>query len=184
MLFETLDRIKLHAIMGSIVLIFMGWVLLVMPGNLIPFAGNVLAVVLVVYSLVKVFDFIASKKVLIDCIRLSIGLFGGVVGVMLFAFNDLFEFLLSILMIIVPVAFGIYGVYYSFVFARGSGRSGWWILLIVFSLLFCSGLFVFLNPWLDSAEGHLRVIGGTLIYVAAAMILSLIWIWPLRTEEA
>ncbi len=183
MLFETLDRLRRHAIMAAIVLVFVGWVFLVVPGELIPFVANAVAFGLTVYSLVKVFNFIASRKVLIDCIRLSIGLFAGVVGLMLFAFDGLFEEMLAKLMVIVPIVSGLYGVYYALVYARGSGRSGWWILVALFAVLIAAGVFVLWNPWLDSPRAYLRVIGGTLFYTALVMILSLIWIWPIRTEE-
>ncbi|MDO4537038.1 MAG: hypothetical protein Q4B54_02670 [Coriobacteriales bacterium] len=183
MLFETLDRLRRHAVMAGIVLVFVGWILLVLPGELIPFIANVAAFGLSVYSLVKVFNFIASKKVLIDCIRLSLGLFAGIVGLMLFAFEGLFEELLAWLMFVVPVASGLYGVYYAAVYARGSQRPGWWILAILFSFLIAAGVFVFWNPWLHSPEGYLRVIGGALFYMALVLIISLFWIWPIPKEE-
>lgn len=184
MLFETLDRIKRNAVMATIVLMFAGWALLVTPEAYIPFVGGGVAFALAVYALVKVFDFIAGDKALIDCIRLSIGLLAGIVGVMLFAFDGLFEQALSWLVGTVPMLIGLYGVYHAFVHARPSGRRGWWVLVVLSGLLVAFGTIVFWNPWMDGAKAQMQVVGGTVMYSAIVSALSLIWIWPMRGTEA
>ena len=66
-------------------------------------------------------------------------------------------------------------------YARRSGRSGWWVLVILSILLLIFGTILFVNPWADNPRKLLYVIGGTLFYSAAVYAISLFWIWPFRS---
>lgn len=178
MLFEALDRIKRNAVMTTIVLMFAGLLLLLMPESYIPFLGGAIAFLLAVCAVVSIFDYIASDKALINCIRLTVGLIAGIVGIALFAFDGLFGQFLWWLVGTLPILLAAVGLYYTFTIARRSGRRGWWVLVILFGFLLAFGTMVFWNPWMEDAQAVLRVVGGTLLYSAAAGAVSLIWIWP------
>lgn len=186
MLFNELDRIKRNAITSTIVLIFLGNILMFIPEETIPFLSGIFAFILLVVAVVSLFDFISSKKVLMNYIYLVLGLFGGLMGIMFFLFDDLLLYILTGLVSIIPILSGLYGIYHALAFARRSGRKGWWIPLLLSSFLIVFGGFIFYNPWAYSAKAVLQVIGGTLMYSAFVGILQLIWIWPIRQnrEEA
>lgn len=183
MLFKALDRMRRNAIMAAIVLMFAGNVLLVVPYHYTPFLGGAAGFALAVYSLVSIFDFVAGGKALIDCIRLFVGLLAGVIGIMLFVFDGLFVDMMSVLVGVVPIVAGAIGLYHAFAYARRSGRRGWWVLVVLSGAIMVFGGFVFFNPWMDSPQAAMQIVGGVLMYTAILSALSLIWLWPARSVE-
>lgn len=53
MLFDSLDRMKRSTIMLTIVLMFVGWALLLMPGEYVPFLSSALGFFLLVSAVVS-----------------------------------------------------------------------------------------------------------------------------------
>ncbi len=183
MLFDSLDWMKRSTIMLTIVLMFVGWALLLMPGEYVPFLSSALGFFLLVSAVVSVLTFAESSKALISYVRLVGGLLGGTVGLMLYLIDGAFVALLTILMTVVPVVLGLYGIFHAFAFARRSGRRGWWVLVIFSCFLLVFALFGILNPWAGDLGGTIKVIGGSIMYSALVTALSLVWIWPFRHEE-
>lgn len=184
MLFEGLDNLKRTSLMTIIIFVFLGNLLLVMPESYIPLLSHALGFCLLVILALTIFGFLSSSRALINYLKLSLGLIAGITGVMLFAFDDVFVSALSWLVGTIPILLGAFGIYQALVFARRSGRRGWWVLIILSVALMCFGGVVFWNPWMDDAQGMLRVIGGTLMFSAVACAISLIWVWPTRTSQA
>ncbi|MDO4804453.1 MAG: DUF308 domain-containing protein [Lachnospiraceae bacterium] len=166
-----------------IVLIFTGLTLFLVPESFIPFLGKVFAFVLLVEAVVRILEFIGSRKALIHYIRLILGLLAGFVGIMLFAVDGMFLAALNLLVGLLPILLGAYGVYHALLFAKRSGRKGWWVYLILSCLLILFGAFVFMNPWADDPLSVMRVIAGTLTYSAVVYGISLIWIWPFQNNN-
>jgi len=183
MLFEGLDRIKRSTIMTTIVMIVAGCIMLVLPSEIIPYLSALGGFVFLVAALVSVFDFLSSKRALIHYIYLTIGLLVGMLGVFFLIFENFFVNMLTWLVCLFPVAGGLYGIYHALTFARRSGRRGWWILLILSTVLIVFGGFAFYNPWYDTTESTMRIIGATLMYTSVVNILQLIWLWPVRKEN-
>ena len=183
MLFRSLDKLKRTAIMTTIVLMFIGNILLVLPEAFIPFLSDALAFVLLVTCVVGIFDFISSKKALIHYIYLFVSLFAGLLGVMFFTFDTLLTDVLYWVVGVLPILAGIYGVYHALAFARRSGRKGWWILIVLSLFLMVFGGFIFYNPWMDSPQAVMQVIGGTLMYSAFLSALRLVWLWPIHNNQ-
>ena len=183
MLFNELDKIKRSAVMTTIVLIFVGNILLVIPESYIPVIGGALGYGLLVTACMVLFHFIASQKSLIHYIELTIGLFSGLLGITIFVFDNLILQMLSLLVGIIPILLGVYGILHALVFARKSGRKGWWILIVLSALLLVFGILLWIHPWVNSAREVMRVIGGTLMYSAFVSILRLIWLWPIKQEQ-
>ncbi len=180
MLFEGLDRIKRSAVMTTIILIITGNILLILPEDLLPGFNYVIGFVLLVFSVVSVFHFLSGRKALIHYINLTIGLLCGLLGMVFLVFQDVFNQILVWLVCLLPVAVGLYGIYHAFLFARRSGRKGWWILIVLSFLLIAFGGFIFYNPWFDTTVARMRIVGGTLMYTAVVSALCLIWLWPVR----
>ncbi len=183
MLFEGLDRIKRSAIMTTITLMIAGNVLLVLPESILPFFGEIMGFALLVVAVVSIFHYLASKKALIHYIYLTLGLLFGLLGICLLVFEGLLTRILVWLVCVFPILGGLYGIFHAFVFARRSGRKGWWILIVLSLALIVFGGFVFYNPWMESTVGTMRIIGGTLMYTAIVSGLRLIWIWPVQKKE-
>lgn len=183
MLFEGLDRIKRSAIMTTIVLMIAGNILLMLPSDILPFFNEIMGFALLVGAVVSIFHFLASKKALIHYIYLTIGLLVGVLGFGFLIFDGLLTIILLWMVCVFPILSGVYGIYHALVFARRSGRRGWWILIVLSAALIVFGGFVFYNPWTSSTEGTMRVIGGTLMYTAIISGLRLVWLWPIKKKE-
>ena len=90
MLFNKLDKLKRSALMTTIILMSIGFFLLIMPAEYVPYLGSALGFLLLVLFALAVFIFTGSKKALIHYIMLSLGLLAGLLGTALFLFDELF----------------------------------------------------------------------------------------------
>ncbi|MBQ8927575.1 MAG: hypothetical protein IJ055_04770 [Oscillospiraceae bacterium] len=113
MLFNELDKLKRSAIMTTIVLMFIGHILLVIPESYIPVIGGALGFGLLVTACIVLFHFIGSKKALIHYIELTLGMFARLLGVLIYVFDDLILRMLSVLVTVVPILFGLSGIYHA-----------------------------------------------------------------------
>ena len=155
----------------------------VIPESYIPVLGKALGFCLLCLSILKILDFLSSKKGLAHYIQLSIGLFAGVAGIALFAIDGLFMGLLNWLTGTLPILLGGVSLYYALTYLRRSGRKGWWIFVILSCLLLAFGTILFINPWANDERSVLWVIGGTLFYSAVVYIICLFFIWPFQQED-
>ena len=183
MLFEELEKIKRSAIMAAIVLAAAGFVLLVVPVEYIGHLGAACGFALLVVTGVQVLEFIGGRKSLMGYIRLAAAIAAGLLGLALLVFDDLFATAVWWLVGTVPILLGFYLLYHALVFARRSGRRGWWVLLVLAALLLAFGAMVFWNPWMHDEQAAMQVTGGALMYSAVVMGLSLVWIWPVGNME-
>ena len=135
MLFDELDKARRRTIMTMIVFVFVGAAFLVVPEAYMPFVGSACAFALVVWSVVAILEFAYGPKVLIRYLGLFVALAAGLLGVALFVFDNLFLRLVTGLVAAIPILGGIVGSYHALVFARRSGRRGWWVPLVLSILL-------------------------------------------------
>lgn len=183
MLFNELDKLKRSAIMSSIILMFVGALLLILPITILDLFNNLLGFACLVTFVVILLIFISSKKALINFIKLFIGLLFGILGFILLVFDYFLITTLGLLVGLIPIISGVYGIVHAILFARVSGRKGWWLLIILSVLLIGFGVFQFWNPWMTSSEGMIKVIGGTLMATSVISALRLIWIWPIQNNK-
>ncbi len=183
MLFEGLDRLKRDAALSTIILMLLGMIFLVLPDSILPSFGALIGFALLVVSVVSIFDFLASKKVLMNYINLSIGLLGGLLGICFLVLQGFFMGFLMWLISFFPILGGLYGIYHALMFARRVRKKGWWILIVLSLFLVVFGVFVFWNPWMNSVTGAMRVMGGTMLYSSIVSGLRLIWLWPIRKAD-
>ena len=183
MLFNSLDRLKRTMVMLITFLMITGLTMFVVPVSFVPILGQTLGFAFIVFAILSIAKFIDSNKALIHYIRLFIGLFLGLAGILLFAIDGLFLSLLNWLVGTLPILFGAYGLYHALAYARRSGRRGWRILVFLNCLLLLFGTILFWNPWKDDPQKVLYVIGGTLFYSAVVYVISLFWIWPFQRTD-
>ena len=183
MLFNSLNKLKRTMVMMIIFLLFTGLTMFAIPVSYIPIMGKVLGFFFLVLSILKIMDFLSSRKALIDYIGLSLGLLAGFIGILLFAFEGLFLVVLNWLTGTLPILCGGVGLYHTLAHARRSGRKSWWVLIILNGLLLLFGTILFVNPWADDPRAVLWVIGGTLFYSAVVYMVSLFFIWPFQQHD-
>lgn len=182
MFFHELDKLKRRVIMTSIVLMFTGIVLLLVPVGYLSFISSALGFTMLVATVVTVFHFIGSSRILLHYIQLCIALVIGIIGIALLTFDGMFMKLLSWLVGTVPIVSGVIGIFYAFMYARRSGRKSWWVLLLLSAAMMLFGGFVFYNPWMDSEPALLQITGGTMMASALLSSIRLIWLWPLKSQ--
>ena len=183
MLFSTLDVLKRKMVMGIIFFLFAGLTLVVIPVSAIPILGKAFGFCLLTLSILKILEFLASKKGLAHYIGLCLGLFAGFAGIVFFTIDGLFISLLNWLTGTLPILLGALSLYFALTYLRRSGRRGWWVFVILSCMLLAFGTILFANPWSYDERSVLWVIGGTLFYSAVIYIICLFWIWPFQQKK-
>lgn len=112
MLFKSLDIIKRSSVMMTIVFMFIGFVLLILPESYIPLLNNALAFILLIICVHSILDYFSSSKALIHYLQLSGGLLAGLFGFAFFIYEGFFSAVLSWLVGTIPILQGFYGLYH------------------------------------------------------------------------
>ncbi|MDO4864167.1 MAG: DUF308 domain-containing protein [Ruminococcus sp.] len=180
MLFKELDKIKRSVIMTSIVLMFAGLLLLLLPYEYVPFLSAVLGFGLLVACVHSIFSFIGSSKVIMRYFQLSFGLILGILGIALWCYDRMFMELLSYVVGIVPILIGVYGVFHAIIYAKRSRRKGWWIMVPLSLGLLAFGIFIFVEPRMRTEEVLMQVTGGVMMSCSLISTLRLIWLFPVK----
>ncbi|MDO5702228.1 MAG: DUF308 domain-containing protein [Lachnospiraceae bacterium] len=178
MLFQELGKVKRTWIMTSIVMITIAIIMIMCP---VRYIGSLIATIgylLLVWSVVTILDFISSKKVLINYIYLTGGLFLGLLG--LFVLTNRLEVLpmLSLMFGLGLLAEGIADLFYSFMYTRRSGRTAWIVLVILSILTILCGLVLLTNPFWDTPVKLKLVIGLMLLFSSVVSIVRTVLTWP------
>ena len=186
MLLDSLNKIKHESIMTAIMLMALGLILVIWPGNYIVTLMKIVSAVLLICSIEMILNYTQSKKSLMDYIRLTAALILGILGMWLIIFDldslDAISWVFGILLIID----GLHSFVHAVIYSRRSHRNGWWILIPLSLILMALGVLTIIHPWWDTADSLLHVIGWMIVGAAVISMLRLIWIWPLKgvNEEA
>ena len=78
---------------------------------------------------------------------------------------------------------GIRTLCYSITYARRAQRSSWWILGVLAVALIVCAVILFVNPWWNTPEMLMKVIGCVLLFSAVVSIIRLIMTWSRNTEK-
>ena len=183
MLFESLDKLKRNSIMSSILLIFLGAIIIICPNQYIASLTLVFGYALVVISIIMLLNYFSSNKALMDYIKFAGGLILGLVGICVLAFRGDIMRVLAGLFGFLLILDGGRTMLHAFTYARRSQRKGWWVLAILSGLLMLTGIRVFANPWWRTPDMLMKVIGCAIFFSAIVSGLRLIWTWPLRKEK-
>ena len=183
MLFESLDKLKRNSILSSILLIALGAIIMICPKEYVGLLTLVLGYSLVVLAIVMMLNFFSSQKSLMEYLKLSGALVLGIVGVCVLTFRGDIMRVLAWLFGFLLIADGGRTMFHSFTYARRSQRKGWWVLTILSVLLMIAGIILFVNPWWNTTDSLMKVIGCTIFFSSIVSAIRLIWTWPLKKEK-
>lgn len=183
MLFQAVGKIKQTTIMIAIVLIAVGVIMLLCPPNYVTSLVVMTGYIMLILASVMVFDFIGSPKQTSDYISFSTALVFILAGIAVLVFNDDILDVLSIVFGVLLVLDGAHSLLYSLLFARRSGSKGWPLLLALSILVMAAGLLIILNPWWNTPNALLRVIGCAILLSALVAVCRVIIVWPIKKEK-
>ena len=96
MLFDSLDKLKRNSILSSILLVFLGAVIIICPQSYIPVLTLAFGYILVIISIILILNFLSSKKSLMDYIKFTGSMILGIVGLAVLLYrNDVMRVLPS-----------------------------------------------------------------------------------------
>lgn len=183
MLFESLDKLRRNSIMSTILLIFLGAIIMICPRPYIESLTLVFGYTLVVISIVMLLNFFSGNKSLIEYLKFTGALILGIVGICVLVFRGDIMRVLAGLFGFLLIIDGGRTMLHAFTYARRSQRKGWWVLAILSGLLILIGIMIFANPWWRTPDMLMKVIGSAIFFSAIVSGIRLIWTWPLRKEK-
>ena len=181
MLFQELGKMKRTWIMTSIVLMVIGIGMLICPDRYMGLMVSGLGYVLLVLATVFVLDFLASKKVLINYVLLTAGLFVGLLGLFVEMRRADVLPMLSLIFGLVLLLEGLSELFNAFVYARRAGRTTWGVLAILSVLTILFGVVLLINPWWDTPVVLKVVIGVIMLFSSVVSIIRIVLTWPVKT---
>ena len=180
MLFEVLDKLRQQTVISTIILMVLGLFMLVVPVKYDGIIVNILGYVIILLGAVMVWDFVAGEKKLSSCIIFTLALLLILLGIYILVSGDDILKVLSVLFGILLMIDGLHSGVHAWMYARRAGKKWWWILLILSCLLFAAGIIILNNPWWKTVHSFVKVIGGVILFAAAAGVVRLILVWPIR----
>ena len=183
MLFQTLDKLKRQSILATIIMMALSVFMLICPESYVNTLVVTVGYGMIIFAMVEMLEFIASKKALIHYIIFTGALFIAVLGLFILIYNQDLLKALGWLFGFVLVSDGLFSLLNALLFVRRSNRKGWWILIVLAVVLMALGVLIFLNPWWDSPALLTKIIGGALLFSAFASALRLIWVWPFKNGK-
>ncbi len=180
MLFEGLSKLKRQSIMTAVILLAIGVVLIICPDRYISTLIDVLGVLMLLGASIMVLDFISSEKSLMDFVRMTCALALGIAGGVVLILDTNTVYVIAWLFGIALIIYGIYSLFHALIFARRSGRKGWWVMVLLSALLIFLGVIIIIHPYWNTPGELLRIIGCVVVFSAIVSALRLIWIWPIK----
>ncbi len=183
MLFQTLDKLKRQSVLAAVLLVAVGVIMLICPDDYMNALIVASGYVMIIFALVKILDFIAGKKALIHYIVFTGAIVVAVFGVIILIYSEDLLKALGWLFGFVLAQDGIFTFLNALIFARRSGRRGWWVMIVLSAVLLSLGALIFINPFWGTPDILMKIIGGALLFSSVISALRLIWIWPFKNEE-
>lgn len=180
MIFQELTKLKRTTVMIAIVLIAIGVLMLICPEEYMTIMIGTLGDVMLIAAVLGILEFISSNRSMIRFVYLTGWIIMGIVGtaVMLFEIDTLYT--VGWLFGAVLILGGLSNITIALVYAKRSGRKGWWILILLALLEIACGVIIFINPWWNTASKLFKVVGGMVLFSSFVVILRLIWLWPIN----
>lgn len=182
MIFQELNKLKRSTIMSSIILIVIGILMVLCPEEYTGTMIGLMGAVLLVFATIGILEYLGSNKALIHYIYLTGWMIVGIVGFAILIFEIHSLFAIGWLFGVFLILSGLGNIINAFVYAKRSGRKGWWILVLLALALVACGVIILVNPWWDSFGKLFKVIGVMMLFSSLVSILRLIWIWPIKSE--
>ena len=180
MLFQELGKLKRSMIMTSVIMMAVGILMLICPERYASLLVVAAGYGLLILASVMGFEFLSSKKVLINYIYLTGALLIGILGVAVLFYRKNVLQVLGLLFGIFLVLEGLGEMLNTWKYARRAQRSGWWVLILLSLLLVAAGIVILTNPWWDTPSSLMKVVGGMMLFSSAVGIIHVILIWPFK----
>ena len=187
MLLDALSKLKRQSILIAILLMCLGIVLLVCPEEYVSSLIMIAGYIMIIYSLEQTLEFLSRSNSLMNCITFVIAIFVGLVGLAVLVFHENILNVHSWIFGLVLILEGGHGIFYSYTFARRSGRSGWSILAILNTVLVVAGILLIVGEILFNhvdAFGNpvflMKLIGCAVLFSALVSALKIVWISPAK----
>ena len=180
MIFQAINKIKQQTIISSVLLMVLGLLMLIIPEKHDAILVSALGYVVLLLGAVMVWDFVGGEKKIVDYIFFTGALLLILLGLYIMVSGDNILRVLSVLFGILLMVDGLHSGLHAWMYARRSGKKMWGLLLLISILLMVAGLTILNNPWWNTAHSLMKVIGGTLLFAAAAGIFRLVMVWPIR----
>ena len=183
MLFQSLGKIKRTTIITAIILMALGVVMLLCPELYITSLITLFGYAMLIVSVVMILDFFSGNKALIHCILFTTALVLGIGGICVIVFRDDVLRVLGLLFGILLLIDGCHSLFYSYFYARRSGRAGWKLLVTLSVLSVIFGILLIFNPFWNTTDVLMKAIGFMVLYSGIVSGLRMIWIWPLKENS-
>lgn len=180
MLFQELGKLKRSSIMSSIILVAVGVLMIICPGQYVNALVATLGYGLLVFAGVMALDFISGKKTLMNYVFFTGALIMALLGIAIVAFETDVVRIIGLIFGLVLLGDGIVGIVNTWTYVRRAGRKSWWVLIVLNALLVLCGLIVLVNPWWNEPTMLFDVIGGMLLFSSIVSIVRLFYTWPIR----
>ena len=99
----------------------------------------------------------------------------------LFINTVLFCIIISVIRGLYLLIFGLYCMYHAFVFARRSGKKGWWVLVILSAIMIFLGVISFIEPG-STFEAEFRNTGWVVLFSSVVSGLRRVWLYAPRKK--
>ncbi len=168
--------------MVAIVLIAIGVMMLICPEKYMTIMIGTLGVVMLIAAVLGALEFLSSNKSMIRFVYLTGWIIVGIAGtvVLLFEIDTLYT--VGWLFGAILILSGLANIASALIYAKRSGRKGWWILIVFALLEIACGILIFINPWWNTAAKLFKVVGGMMLFTSFVVILRLIWLWPIKNK--
>ena len=182
MLFQALSKLKQKSIMTAVMMMALGLILVIWPGQYVPTLMWIVSGVLFICSMVMILNYIDSKKTVANYIKLGGALAVGIAGMLLMIFNvdtlDAISWIFGLLLVID----GVHSLAHTLMYARRAGRKGWWVMIPVSVIILARGVLVIIHPWWKTPDTLIHAAGWMVVGAAAAGILRVILTWPFNKQ--
>ncbi len=183
MLFESLDKIRRGTLLSAILLIALGIIIMICPVSYIDSLILAFGYGLVIVCIVMLLEFFTSKNMLVEYMNLIVALGLGIVGLCVLLFRDDVMTTLAGLSSFLLLLHGIFTLRFSVTYGKRSGKKTWWVFALLGCILIACAVILFFNPWWNTPDMLVKVIGVAVFFSASVSVIRLIWAWP-RTTTA
>ena len=168
-------QISKHWLFSSAITIFLGLLLLLMPGFITKAAGYVLGIGAVVFGGSQVIRYFQEERIYPEFFRkdLMVGLLAATLGILILIRVEGVISLAPAVLGAVLFSNGVVGLQRA-INARKAAYPQWWMLLIFALLTLALGLVLIINPF-GSVKAAVMVVGGGLIYEGISDILTMLF---------
>ncbi len=167
---EKFKKVMANSFLMAVLCIILGIVLLTKPEVSTSVLCDILAVILLVMGIVKIFTYLRGRKKGEESKDLALGLFAIVLAVLLFILPDKVSEVIPYALAVVLLYGGAEKIQDSLEL-KGNSMKYWWVPLAMGAAVLVLGVLVFVNPF-STVKGFMRFIGIALIVEGAAYLVT------------